>query len=1495
MSLVRSAVLGCLLGMACALTSTAAAGPAARLAVQRLAGTVPSGFTLVTDPASGALEILRGASITLAGGRASPALAAQAWVTSQLATFGLEAGVDEVRVEREEPLAGGGRRVLLRQFWRGRPVLGADARAIVDADGRLRFVAAGFARDLSAPREPTLAREQAVARAAEQAGIALGRTAPQATLGIERRADGDHMVWSVAFTRADGSPGSAIVDAVSGEALDVDAGIAHAVGRVYPTDPRQPLAELELHGLLAGPPLRADAFGIDDKLFPPVVPVDPNDYRLTPDDPGFDQVNLFWHVDHFFNDFLAPLGYPGPPDSLVVRLHFPLDPDVALTNGNFVTFGLPVPGFSRESSRSHDIVYHELGHAVLYGFGIRPGGTRREANALHEGLADYFTAAITGDPAIGEWEYLVYPNGATRVDQPAPPWDYAHYDQVGFAGGPASTSWGNGMILSSCLWDLRRQIGVASDSLVLESLAYLPTVPDWLQLANAMLQADLDHHGSRFAAAIVQQFVHRKILGDPTVAGWAVGTSGSLLRSVDGGDTWSLSTPSAATLGALYFLDGEDGWIVGGDLVLHTMDGGATWSTKATGAALNSVYFLSNSMGVAVGNAGAVLRTTDAGATWTAQAPTSADLNAVYFVGTTGWIVGNGVVLKSVDSGASWTSTLSTGAVLNAVYFQDASSGWAVGTLGTIMKTTDGGATWTSSNPVSASLSSVRFPVADTGWAVGSAGAILKTTNGGTSWTEQHPVGADLKGVYFIDSSVGWAVGSGGTVLKTTDGGTSWTQVPSGTTAALSGVQFVSVPPTNIAVTVNTWPPGRSFTVDGVSFNSAHTFTWAFASPHTITTASQQAGPEGTQYLWSAWSDGGAISHTVRPTSSTTLDASFTTQYLLTMNTGAGGTVSPASGFQDAGSVVSIRAIPSVGQIFTRWAGSGTGSYAGPNNPVAVTMRGPISEDAAFAPAVSATVGTNRSGTSFAVDGVPFSSAHTFSWAAGSLHAISTTSPQAGPADTRRVWSNWSDGGAISHPVAPTADTTFTASFADQYLLTMRAGPGGVANPGSGYRDAGSEITISATPGARSVFDSWTGSGSGSYSGTNNPAAVTMNGPISETAAFAAPLPPGLNLGWGDTPSRGTSARVYACNSNSGADTLIVSFVSPDRLSAFSGIEFSIVAQGQADSLPPWWRLAPTSQGACDRAIGTTVDFAGGPFSCRDPWPSASASGAAVHLYPDSVPNRARLIGTAAMPPTQSGQILPGIEYYAMKLVLDHQNTVGASACPGCEVPICLRLDYLVLRQANGLPSTTLRTASVARVAGWQGTGCADTTFFPRVFSVLPAASPAGTRVRIEGSLFTTSDPYAQDGLTPVFSVSFNGTNASQYTINSTRTQIDVTVPSGLTPGPVIVTNGYGSASSGTSFTYVAGPATLVVKSNPARGEAVVEFGIPEAGHTNVEVFAASGTLVRALYRGEAAAGRTEVRWDGLSSAGTRVPPGLYFVRMDHMGTRQTRRLVLLR
>src|SRR5204863_7368825 len=130
-------------------------------------------------------------------------------------------------------------------------------------------------------------------------------------------------------------------------------------------------------------------------------------------------------------------------------------------------------------------------------------------------------------------------------------------------------------------------------------------------------------------------------------------------------------------------------------------------------------------------------------------------------------------------------------------------------------------------------------------------------------------------------------------------------------------------PVATIAVTVQTNPAGRSFTVDGVNYTSAQVLNWTPGSSHTILTTSPQAGAAGTQYVFSNWSDAGAISHTVAPTVATTYTANFTTQFQLTIAGGTGGTVNPASGFFNSGQAVNITATPNAGFTFSRWTGTG--------------------------------------------------------------------------------------------------------------------------------------------------------------------------------------------------------------------------------------------------------------------------------------------------------------------------------------------------------------------------------------------------------------------------------------------------------------------------------------------------------------------------------------------------------------------------------------------
>jgi hypothetical protein len=225
------------------------------------------------------------------------------------------------------------------------------------------------------------------------------------------------------------------------------------------------------------------------------------------------------------------------------------------------------------------------------------------------------------------------------------------------------------------------------------------------------------------------------------------------------------------------------------------------------------------------------------------------------------------------------------------------------------------------------------------------------------------------------------------------------------------------------------------------------------------------------------------------------------------MIAGTGGTVSPTSGWKNSGTTVSISGRPTnntqVSYSFAGWTGSGTGSYSGTNNPASITMNGPITETAAFTQnPVQVTVQTNPAGLSFSVDGTPYTAAQSFSWQPGSSHTIATTSPQTGGTGVQYLWTNWSGGGTISRTVAPTTNNTYTATFVTQYYLTMAHGTGGNVSPASGWKTSGTTVSINAMPASGYSFTNWTGSGNGSFTGTNSPASITMGGPITETAAF---------------------------------------------------------------------------------------------------------------------------------------------------------------------------------------------------------------------------------------------------------------------------------------------------------------------------------------------------------------------------------------------------------
>jgi hypothetical protein len=74
-----------------------------------------------------------------------------------------------------------------------------------------------------------------------------------------------------------------------------------------------------------------------------------------------------------------------------------------------------------------------------------------------------------------------------------------------------------------------------------------------------------------------------------------------------------------------------------------------------------------------------------------------------------------------------------------------------------------------------------------------------------------------------------------------------------------------------------------------------------------------------------------------------------------------------------------------------------------------------------------------------------------------------------------------------------------------QYYLTMTASPtaAGTLSPSSGWYNQGASVSISETPKSGYTFTSWSGQGSGSYTGTRATNTITMNAAITETANYA--------------------------------------------------------------------------------------------------------------------------------------------------------------------------------------------------------------------------------------------------------------------------------------------------------------------------------------------------------------------------------------------------------
>ena len=82
---------------------------------------------------------------------------------------------------------------------------------------------------------------------------------------------------------------------------------------------------------------------------------------------------------------------------------------------------------------------------------------------------------------------------------------------------------------------------------------------------------------------------------------------------------------------------------------------------------------------------------------------------------------------------------------------------------------------------------------------------------------------------------------------------------------------------------------------------------------------------------------------------------------------------------------------------------------------------------------------------------------------------------------------------------------------------------------------------------------------------------------------------------------------------------------------------------------------------------------------------------------------------------------------------------------------------------------------------------------------------------------------------------------------------------------------------------------------NPFNPVTVIGFSLPAAAHVNISVYDVAGRCMRVLLDRDMPAGRSEVTWNGMDSAGSAAASGIYFCRLVTRERTVSRKMVLLR
>lgn len=289
--------------------------------------------------------------------------------------------------------------------------------------------------------------------------------------------------------------------------------------------------------------------------------------------------------------------------------------------------------------------------------------------------------------------------------------------------------------------------------------------------------------------------VLRKIFFYDENNGWAVGLSGTILHTGNGGSTWVIQNSGLTSpIVDIFFVNINLGWALTypqtppfGTTILKTTNGGVDWFVDSTfflNEIMYTIRFFDDSVGFIGGNG--IKKTTDGGKTWNNSVIEPGGVSTLpiykfsFFNDTFGYACGGridiaGVVWRTTDGGDNWSYLgLSPDQIFDVFVFDSlnaiALSGDPEGLFPiNKIKTTDGGLSWNSSATSFYGLSyTIDFLNKQEGWSA-SGIKFLHSSDGGENWLEQlTPNSAAIYDLLFVDKYTGFACGENGTLLKFT-------------------------------------------------------------------------------------------------------------------------------------------------------------------------------------------------------------------------------------------------------------------------------------------------------------------------------------------------------------------------------------------------------------------------------------------------------------------------------------------------------------------------------------------------------------------------------------------------------------------------------------------------------------------------------------------------------------------------------------------------------